>query len=643
MSDAFDPSPRDTKRRRTSASHESGTNRTSADQTQTRSSRRLSSRLKAATANSETSNVDSAYASKEDSVLEESTEPDQNVGNGTTLDATAQRATSAPEIPETPANAVGSTHTAKRRQTRTPVTTKANGDQGSRKRATPPAKITPAASASKNRKTGSQKKASTTTKRKQSTSDARDVGRADRETLSAQLEIQESEDELQAASVDLTARTLSSRAKRAPRRYSTESQAQFQSTRDPTPTQSVAGEDSNGQALKGILTPSKTHRKKTQHSKSVAFNSAEKDIEQQLGFKDIEQSSKNARQTPKSTAKNNRDGQTPTRPRRAAAAAASATLDDVDDDLLFDTDQPPDILQTLTDVPLPPACDVDDTPARVAIKSHVLGRLASEHSLPPGAHLESQKKALTNLLTSTVVEGESNSLLLLGPRGAGKTSLLEHVLRQLTIDYSSLFHTVRLNGFFQTDDRLALREIWRQLGRVTQEADGEEAATAPISYADTLASLLSLLSHPDEMDVDGDTGMIDPDIDAPATTAKSVVIVLDEFDLFTLHPRQTLLYNLFDIAQSRKAPIAVIGCSTRMDVVESLEKRVKSRFSHRWLHIPAVSTLQAFTEMVIATLTLSSEGDSGLVQRVIDNAEVSQWNEYIKVCANTVPTTHDVN
>ncbi len=44
---------------------------------------------------------------------------------------------------------------------------------------------------------------------------------------------------------------------------------------------------------------------------------------------------------------------------------------------------------------------------------------------------------------------------------------------------------------------------------------------------------------------------------------------------------QTLLYNLFDVAQSRAAPIIVVGLTTELDVVENLEKRVKSRFNHR--------------------------------------------------------------
>lgn len=41
------------------------------------------------------------------------------------------------------------------------------------------------------------------------------------------------------------------------------------------------------------------------------------------------------------------------------------------------------------------------------------------------------------------------------------------------------------------------------------------------------------------------------------------MFVLDEFDLFTHHKNQTLLYNLFDIAQAAHNPIAVIGLTCR--------------------------------------------------------------------------------
>jgi origin recognition complex subunit 4 len=95
-----------------------------------------------------------------------------------------------------------------------------------------------------------------------------------------------------------------------------------------------------------------------------------------------------------------------------------------------------------------------------------------------------------------------------------------------------------------------------------------------------------LLSHPSEI------SQLESD-----QTAKSVIFILDEFDLFTTHPRQTLLYNLFDIAQARKAPIAVLGVTTKIDVVERLEKRVKSRFSHRYVHLPLPRSLAAYWEI----------------------------------------------
>ncbi|TAQ90242.1 hypothetical protein B7494_g1416 [Chlorociboria aeruginascens] len=173
--------------------------------------------------------------------------------------------------------------------------------------------------------------------------------------------------------------------------------------------------------------------------------------------------------------------------------------------------------------------------------------------------------------------------------------LVESVISEISVDHQEKFHVVRLNGFIHTDDKLASREIWRQLGRdMDIEDDGKP------NYADTLASLLALLSHPSEIS-DAKAGQ----------TAKSVIFVLDEFDLFASHPRQTLLYNLFDIAQARKAPIAVLGLTTRIDVVESLEKRVKSRFSHRYVYLSLPKSLPAFWDACREGLMVDKEEFNG--------------------------------
>jgi len=67
-----------------------------------------------------------------------------------------------------------------------------------------------------------------------------------------------------------------------------------------------------------------------------------------------------------------------------------------------------------------------------------------------------------------------------------------------------------------------------------------------------------------------------------------------------------LLYTLFDVAQSSQNPIAVIGSTCRLDTVEELlEKRVKSRFSHRQIHINTAATLESFEQLIKSKLMLS--------------------------------------
>jgi origin recognition complex subunit 4 len=49
--------------------------------------------------------------------------------------------------------------------------------------------------------------------------------------------------------------------------------------------------------------------------------------------------------------------------------------------------------------------------------------------------------------------------------------LVESVISDLSVDHRESFHVVRLNGFIHTDDKLALKEIWRQLGREMEVED----------------------------------------------------------------------------------------------------------------------------------------------------------------------------
>lgn len=49
--------------------------------------------------------------------------------------------------------------------------------------------------------------------------------------------------------------------------------------------------------------------------------------------------------------------------------------------------------------------------------------------------------------------------------------MMESVLSNAYKEHKNQFHVVRLNGFIHTDDKVALRYIWRQLGREMEVED----------------------------------------------------------------------------------------------------------------------------------------------------------------------------
>ncbi|XP_016114204.1 origin recognition complex subunit 4 [Sinocyclocheilus grahami] len=104
--------------------------------------------------------------------------------------------------------------------------------------------------------------------------------------------------------------------------------------------------------------------------------------------------------------------------------------------------------------------------------------------------LDSQYKHLLELLRRTAVHGESNSVLIVGPRGSGKTMLLGCVLRELMSlrEAQKNVLLVELNGLLQTDDKIALKEITRQLH--LENVVGDKVFG---SFAENLAFLLEAL------------------------------------------------------------------------------------------------------------------------------------------------------
>ncbi|KIM33927.1 hypothetical protein M408DRAFT_5352 [Serendipita vermifera MAFF 305830] len=232
---------------------------------------------------------------------------------------------------------------------------------------------------------------------------------------------------------------------------------------------------------------------------------------------------------------------------------------------------------------------------------------------------------LIDLLKGTCERGEGNSCLLLGPRGSGKTLVLNSALEAC----SSNPIILRLSGHTQTTDRLAMREIAYQLthqtgvafnipdeeeggdqGKSTEPGPDEQVDfTPPAAYLPALISQLTSLKRP-------------------------VVVVLDAFDLFVSHPRQALLYCLLDTAQSCRAGdgrngLLVVGASCVVNCVNYLEKRVKSRFSHRILKVANPPTLDEY--LAVARRLLGAPLDETEVEGdKRGKAALAEWRELWK-------------
>lgn len=120
--------------------------------------------------------------------------------------------------------------------------------------------------------------------------------------------------------------------------------------------------------------------------------------------------------------------------------------------------------------------------------------------------------------------------------------------------------TVVLDGVVHTDDRAALKSTTKQL-KLEDKVDGKVFN----SFSENLLFLLTCLKAGQDR--------------------QRLIFIIENFELFCAHHNQALLYNLFDVAQSAQTPVCILGITSRLDIVELLEKRVKSRFSHRQIFL----------------------------------------------------------
>ena len=242
-----------------------------------------------------------------------------------------------------------------------------------------------------------------------------------------------------------------------------------------------------------------------------------------------------------------------------------------------------------------------------SVKRRILGKL-NGRVLPKLVRLDEEQHELQKILENTIVDREGNSYILMGPRSSGKSTLVNICINKMEQQYPDQFLVIRLSGFALSDDKMALREICRQLdvellerGEDDQFDENGELFEKK-SMAETMSTLLTVFER-------------------GASESVAVIFFLEELDRFVYHSRQTLLYNLLEISQTSTVGIAVIGLTTQITTRELLEKRVRSRFSQRIRLINRPTSIESFWDVCRTNIIIDDPQDD----------LSKEWNQHLNV------------
>jgi AAA ATPase domain/Origin recognition complex (ORC) subunit 4 C-terminus len=185
---------------------------------------------------------------------------------------------------------------------------------------------------------------------------------------------------------------------------------------------------------------------------------------------------------------------------------------------------------------------------------------------------------LYSLLSPCLMEHKSNvSAFIMGPRGSGKSRLVESCLSRMD---GSMFYTLRLNGLVirGNDVGFAVNELLRQLSEIAfNDEDKKSDFNLLRLKRTTFTSNLALL---DEI------------FRLAKIHKRPILIILDEMDAFSgstayldvttsmierASDRQLLLYHILDRVSMPGSSLCFIGITSHLGAISLLEKRVRSR------------------------------------------------------------------
>lgn len=273
-----------------------------------------------------------------------------------------------------------------------------------------------------------------------------------------------------------------------------------------------------------------------------------------------------------------------------------------------------------------------------SLKKHLLrklnNRLSASKSTLPG-FMQTSSLEIERILKQCIIQKESHSCIIVGPRANNKISIINYNLDILSEEHSKQFVVVRLNGYIHSENA-AINSIATQLEneliRIRPDVEHPNFQLSQGSITEVFENVLKLL--------DSVAVQMGRTKTALSRSEKlTIVFIFDEIDQFAGPIRQTLLYNLFDMVEHARVPVCILGCTTKLNILDLLEKRVKSRFSQRLIYVLQVANRHDFKDafktsmLVTETSSYASTWNRTIDKLLLDNN--SSLNHIITKCYET--------
>jgi Cdc6-like AAA superfamily ATPase len=245
----------------------------------------------------------------------------------------------------------------------------------------------------------------------------------------------------------------------------------------------------------------------------------------------------------------------------------------------------------------------------VAVCRRAVNAQLNTHQLPPRLHgLTSCEEALTSSLSQYIRAQESTAILLSGFREGGKSAVLRKSVNAVALEVGSdNVREIYLCGLVHVTDKLAYSTICTALYDY-----GELPSPDFTAYGGGFRGVLQARAQILAQNADGNTH--------PST----VIVALDEFETFCVSNRQSFLYSILDGLHEPAANIIIVACSTRIDALDLLEKRVRSRFSGKVFFVSPFSFTPVLIQDILTDRLTLAESKADSLQLSV--SQIKRWN-----------------